>query len=111
MFRPQSRLALHGIMVIAALILSGGSGFAAEDPESANNIMPGCRNIVTGTDMGRFISGVCLGFISGVRYRSQEVCEPDGISRMNKRFASSRNTSTPALRGCTRTSRNWRLRP
>jgi Rap1a immunity proteins len=79
MFRPQSRLALHGIMVIAALMLSGGSAFAV-DMASANYVMPGCRAFLNKTNTDVFLSGLCHGLIAGAQYRSQEICEPDGIT-------------------------------
>jgi Rap1a immunity proteins len=80
MFRPQLRLGLHGIVVVAALMLSDGTAFAA-DVASANYVMPGCRSIVAEKHTNLFLDGLCNGLIAGVLYgRSQEVCKPDGIT-------------------------------
>jgi hypothetical protein len=80
MFRPQFRLGLHGIMVIAALMLSDGTAFAA-DTGSANYVMPGCRGVVGGDkNTDPFLRGLCFGLIAGALYSSQETCEPGEIT-------------------------------
>jgi len=71
---------LRGVALIAAM-----SGFAyAEDANSANYIMPGCRlylqpslpaNGMDGIDAGR-----CSGLVSGLFYAAIDVCNPAGVT-------------------------------
>jgi hypothetical protein len=79
MFRPQFRLGLRGIVVVAALMLNGGNGLAAEvDPHSANFIMPGCREDLAGKS--NWSVGLCDGLIAGLIYANRNICEPDGVT-------------------------------
>jgi hypothetical protein len=62
------------------LLVSVGSAFAAEDPDSANFIMQGCRNIVTRQTADLFKRGLCDGLISGLVYTNADICEPNQIT-------------------------------
>jgi hypothetical protein len=74
MFRFQLRLNPRGIIIIAALLLSGGSAFAEEDFASANYMMRGCRDAVALRE--NFLSGACMGTVDGLVFaaRNREIC-------------------------------------
>jgi hypothetical protein len=74
MFRSRFSLS-SGFILIAALMLSGGSAFAGNS-ESANDIMPGCRAVVENKNIDIYMRGYCLGLISGVYSMSQGICAP-----------------------------------
>jgi hypothetical protein len=75
------RSLLGGIVLIAALMLSGETAFAV-DRDSANYVMPGCRSSTADKNTDLFLLGLCHGIISGVLYMSSllQVCEPDGVT-------------------------------
>jgi hypothetical protein len=77
MFRPQLRL--HGIMVIAALMLSGGS-VLAENAKSANYVMPGCRKLLTNDNSEAYLQGFCSGLTKGLFYIAEGTCPPSGVT-------------------------------
>jgi Rap1a immunity proteins len=52
-----------GFILLAALMLSGGSVLAEDNNRSANSVMHGCRSLVDGNDHDDFLAGVCLGLI------------------------------------------------
>jgi hypothetical protein len=70
-------LGLGGIVVIAALMLSGGSAFAET---SANTIMPGCRAFLTQSNRELWGSPFCAGVIVGLRAVPDISCEPDSVT-------------------------------
>ena len=76
MFR--SSLSLRGIAFIAALMLSGGPALA-EDVNSANYMMPGCRALLDTPGNGS-MAALCAGIISGLAYRDIDSCPPTGVT-------------------------------
>jgi Rap1a immunity proteins len=80
MLRPQLRLGWHGIVVIAALTLSGGTVSAEQDVKSANFVMPGCRAFLTDDEgAGLFLEGWCGGLVSGL-VESESNCAPSAVT-------------------------------
>jgi Rap1a immunity proteins len=78
MFR--SRLSLSGIVVIAALMLSGGSAFA-DELDSANYAMQGCRHYMNLDDnIDPFRQGLCSGLIRCLIYETDDICTPKGVT-------------------------------
>jgi hypothetical protein len=82
----NSKMTLRGVVLIAALTLSGGSAFAEiHESDSANYVMPGCRNYVS-EDPRRgdiFKSGLCWGLISGLHYgNSDSYCMPAQVTQV-----------------------------
>jgi hypothetical protein len=61
------------------LTLSGGSAFAEiHESDSANYVMPGCRNYVSENPRNGdiFKTGLCWGLISGLTYMTDSACLP-----------------------------------
>ena len=71
---------LRGIVVLAALMLSGGTVSAEKDFRSANYFMPGCRSFADKIQADLFLSGICMGSIEGVLYGRSEVCPPKEVT-------------------------------
>jgi hypothetical protein len=86
MFRPQLRLGLHGIVIVAALMLSGGPVSAEKDTTSANYVMRGCRGFLTdeGTHTEPFLEGWCAGIVhAALNYLAGDNgnhCPPNGVT-------------------------------
>jgi hypothetical protein len=83
--RPRSKFSLSGIVVIAALTLSGGAVFAAEDRGSANFVMPGCRGFLTAltdenTNGEPFLQGWCAGNVWGLNSMLESNCTPPAVT-------------------------------
>jgi len=81
MFRS---LSLSGIILIAALM--GHSARVVAEPEnvdSANFVMPGCRDDQPTSNTGYFKAGICLGKISGIAYMQKESCTLRSVSCNN----------------------------
>jgi Rap1a immunity proteins len=68
---------------LSVLSISVGAGAFAQDTNSANWIMPGCRAFING-NMGAetFKAGVCAGVVSGVPFGGNliNICLPDGVT-------------------------------
>jgi hypothetical protein len=79
MLPSQLSLILRGIIVVAALMLTGGSALA-EDTKSANYIMPGCRKLLTNDNSEAYLQGFCSGLIKGVFYLAEGTCPPPGVT-------------------------------
>ena len=80
MLRSQLSLILRGIIVVAALALSGG--FAAGS-ERADTVVAGCRAVVENKNTDSeviYMRGYCLGLVSGVFYSSREICAPAEVT-------------------------------
>ena len=57
---------VRNIAIIAVTLLSCGASFA-EDEQSANYMMPACRDFINGgSDTGTFVQGVCVGTIATI---------------------------------------------
>jgi hypothetical protein len=84
MFRSQLTLSLRGIVLIAALILDCGAALAEiHESDSANYVMPGCRNYVSETP-GKgdiFKTGWCGGLISGLVFIPYDSCVLPEVTR------------------------------
>ena len=69
---------LRGIVLIAALMLSGGAAFAT----TANELIPHCRawleNVTTGK--GVMDQSICFGIVRGIAFAAPNVCRPDGVT-------------------------------
>lgn len=79
MLRSRFSLILRGIVVLAALTLSGG--FAAGS-EPANTVMAGCRAVVENKNTDAniiYMRGYCLGLISGLS-AGRENCAPAEVT-------------------------------
>jgi Rap1a immunity proteins len=73
---PFSRI---GFVLIAALTLRGSEAFAEiHQTDSANYVMPGCRNYISDDPKSGdiFKSGLCWGLISGLTYAPEDTCVP-----------------------------------
>jgi hypothetical protein len=82
MFRS---LRLSGIILIAALM--GHSARVVAEPEnidSANFVMPGCRDEQPTDNTRYFKTGICYGKISGLAYMQKESCPPRGVTDSQK---------------------------
>jgi hypothetical protein len=79
MFRPQLRLGLHGIVVVAALMLGGVDGFAQrQDIDSANYLLPGCRDLMNQTKVISWDKPFCSGMVHGLMVAPN--CRPIGVT-------------------------------
>ncbi len=81
MFR--SRLSISGLFLIGALVLSGGSTYAEiNHSDSANYVMPGCRNYVSDNPNGDlFKTGLCWGLISSLTLITDNSCVPTSATQ------------------------------
>jgi hypothetical protein len=78
----RSQLSLRAIVPIAALMLSGGVAFAEiHESDSANYVMPGCRNYISENPRSGdiFKTGLCWGLISGLTY--DDACQPSAATQ------------------------------
>jgi hypothetical protein len=73
MFR--SNLSLRGITIIAALMMNGGTAFA-EDIDSANYMMPLCRE----NGLSQFGKGLCSGLLKATFYWAKGKCAPSEVT-------------------------------
>lgn len=73
------RLLAIAIMTAAVTLMSGGR-VLAEANNSANSIMPGCRQTAS-----HFERGYCLGVLSGLAAVPNVFCQPDGATAGQKR--------------------------
>jgi hypothetical protein len=84
MFR--SNLSLREVILIALLMLNGGSSASAEVSisDSANYAMPGCRNYVSENPKNGdlYKTGFCWGLISGLLYVTHDSCLPPGVTQV-----------------------------
>jgi hypothetical protein len=79
MFR--SKLSLRGIVVIAALTMSGGSGLG--QGFTANDVMVGCRIFTDPNNNSKpYDQGTCAGMIAGISYMGNGAvyCAPSGVT-------------------------------
>jgi hypothetical protein len=61
-------------------MLSGGAAFA-EDQDSANYIMPGCREyLVAGSKKEMWGGPFCSGLIRGLAFKAKGVCIAPGVT-------------------------------
>jgi hypothetical protein len=67
---------LRGIAVIAAMLFGCGAAFA-EDINSANHMMAGCRSLVARTSSDVFDQGKCVGIINTL-VDTGRTCAPKG---------------------------------
>jgi Rap1a immunity proteins len=78
-FLPNVRLIAKS-RTAGAFILICGSSASAEmhESDSANYVMPGCRNYISDDPRKGdiFKSGLCWGLISGVTYAPEDTCLP-----------------------------------
>jgi hypothetical protein len=75
----RSRLSLCGIVLIAALMLSGGAAIAATyQSDTANYVMPGCRTYVSEPPIqgDLFKTGWCAGLVAGLVFTATGSCIP-----------------------------------
>jgi Ssp1 endopeptidase immunity protein Rap1a len=75
---------LRNIALAAAMLLNCGACFA-EDLESANYIMPGCRSFTAETPPSSaaddaFKRGQCLGIVDTIAALTADVCHPPGVT-------------------------------
>ena len=78
MLRSQLSLILRGIIVVAALMLTGGSALA-EDRNSANFMMPSCRKLLTNDNSEPYLQGICYGIIKTLFFMGGGKCAPSGV--------------------------------
>ena len=76
----QSRLILRGLVLLTALMSSGGSVFAEQDKKSANYLMPGCRDPLTDSQSNAYLQGFCGGLVVGIFFMSGNKCSPRGVT-------------------------------
>lgn len=71
---------LRGIALIAAIMVNCGATFAKPDQDSANYIMPGCRDFITHTLVNPFMNGRCAGILETLVGVTADVCHPAGVT-------------------------------
>ena len=79
---------LRGIVLIAAVVLNCGAAFGQVDLNSANKLMPACRNFAADSkyaegDANYFSQGVCVGTVEtlvlvGPALKNGGACAPRG---------------------------------
>jgi Rap1a immunity proteins len=69
----------RGLLLGAALTLAVTATTAAEDENSANYLMPVCRQYdgTASRVIDAFVAGRCIGIIQGIVYRDATVCPPE----------------------------------
>jgi Rap1a immunity proteins len=80
MFRSR----LGGIIFVAALLLNCGSALAEiHESDSANYVIPGCRNYVSENPRSGdiFRTGLCWGLISDLTYVTDDTCLPPAATQ------------------------------
>jgi hypothetical protein len=103
MFR--SNLSLRGIVVIAALMLGGGSAFG--EAFTANDVMVGCHNITdANNNRNPYEQGRCAGLIAVSPTYLRVLSAHHPVLPRGKQSVSPCSTSTPGRRGCTKTLEN-----
>jgi Rap1a immunity proteins len=72
---------LRGIVLVAAMMASCGVAFA-EDFDSANTMMRGCRELVGDTHniSNIYLRGYCMGIVEALGYRNAMICAPKGAT-------------------------------
>ena len=73
-----------GFAVVAVLMLSGGAALAEiNELDSANYVMPGCRNYIGENPKGGdiFKTGLCWGLISSLTYKTEDACLPTTVTQ------------------------------
>ena len=74
---------MRSIALVAAMLLNCGESFA-EDLESGNYIMPGCRSFTAQTPStaaaDAFARGQCLGIVDTIAALTADVCHPPGVT-------------------------------
>ena len=73
----------YAIGIAAALALLGHqSALAQKDTGSANYMMVGCHDGVSGRNREHFVQGLCAGNIQAILYlgRANNVCPPSGVT-------------------------------
>jgi hypothetical protein len=80
MFR--SRLSLSGFVLIAALMLSGGTASAEMDTNSANHEISGCRDfLIHESTHDMFSTGWCAGTVNTLKYMGGgNHCSPSAVT-------------------------------
>ena len=79
-----SKLSIGKIGLVLALMLGSRAVHAADDvSNSANYIMPGCREFLA-EDSRKEAWGqaFCTGLISGIAYMIDDICIPDSVTRL-----------------------------
>ena len=74
---------LHGVVLIAALMLSGGAAVAESDVQSGNYVMPGCRaSLENKVNSDAYRAGLCSGTILTLLNLSERlgICTPDTVT-------------------------------
>ena len=72
---------VRGIALVATLLATCGVSLAQEDPYSANDVMPGCREAENRTD-ATFRRGLCMGIVStiGTAGLLPGICRPENVT-------------------------------
>jgi hypothetical protein len=72
---------LRNVILIAAIVLPGGAAFA-EDRQSANYMMAGCRGILLDHVPPKlyFDTPYCAGVIDGLGWADSGICPPAGAT-------------------------------
>jgi hypothetical protein len=68
-----------GLLFGVALALAVTAAQAAENPYSANYLMPGCRDYLRRNNDGFFMQGRCAGLIEGLLYLDNFTCPPKEV--------------------------------
>jgi hypothetical protein len=68
------------ILIVGLMMVSGGVVAEPENIDSANFIMPGCRDNQPADNSGYFKSGICYGKVSALAYMQKESCFPRGVT-------------------------------
>jgi hypothetical protein len=73
---------LRGIILATGIAATCGASFAAEDPFSANAVMPGCREAENYNSRIHYDRGLCMGIVSGVvsTLQTSTICAPPGVT-------------------------------
>jgi hypothetical protein len=79
----SSMLALAGACIAVfsvALFFSGGA--VAQDSNSANSVMVGCRDLVADSNRDKFTQGLCGGGITAILALDTRVCRPQAVTNV-----------------------------
>jgi len=72
----RDAIKLGWVAVLAALILATQPASAEEDMDSAEYIMPGCRQFLVSNTPFHFLDGNCNGVVDDIEFASADLCAP-----------------------------------
>jgi len=81
------RAGVCGLLVLAVALLTENAGAQSNDPDSANHLLPACRQFIADKSSASvFMLGVCARTIEGLRYmasllpQEKRACPPPSVT-------------------------------